>query len=162
VTAVPYDNREALLALRDRELVADLDTARRLHPLAVHMHLAARDGLLRQRARPEKARRPQPLVEPDLFVRVVHARMITDQVPAVWLAALPELLYLPSFESAPPTGAHRDPGFHPAPARRDRRTARSRPFEGRARHHLAAAGGHRGRGRRACPEFLREQLPRPR
>src|SRR5688500_5108006 len=65
VAEAAHFDLEAFLAARDLQRIADADRARGLRALATDLDLAGFDGLLRQAARPEEARGPQPDIDAD-------------------------------------------------------------------------------------------------
>src|SRR4051812_37634258 len=56
---------ENVVATHDPQRVSDTDAACGFRPLARHVDLARLDGLPRETARLEEARRPQPQIEPN-------------------------------------------------------------------------------------------------
>jgi hypothetical protein len=67
----PHDQLDALIALLQLDALADVHLAGRLDPLTLDPNAAQFDRRQRQRTRLEKARRPQPLVDPHA-TRIIH------------------------------------------------------------------------------------------
>jgi len=64
------DDLATILAPCNRQPITDPHAAGGLRTLAVHLDLAARDGLLRLAATAEKTRAPEPFVDPERVCRI--------------------------------------------------------------------------------------------